>query len=114
VLSFAPRIPSRLVRAVAELDDPDVPIAEVSRRVGARAEQLALPRPSYQRVRELVHESRLTCRDQPAAALVLDAGLGITAPIGFLARIVGLRGRASRATGRALVTLCYEIRMERR
>ena len=34
------------------------PIAETYRRVGAEAERLGLTRPSYQRIRELVHQAR--------------------------------------------------------
>jgi hypothetical protein len=58
VTFFAPRIPPVLVETLVELDDPDVPIAETNRRLGARAEGLGLRRPSYERVRELVHELR--------------------------------------------------------
>src|SRR5437867_614448 len=55
---LAPRISHRLVEAVVRFDDRTVPIAETYRRVGAEAERLGLTRPSYQRIRVLVHESR--------------------------------------------------------
>ena len=45
-----------------------IPIAEVNRRVGAEAERLGITRPSYERVRELVHEARWLRADQPSAA----------------------------------------------
>ena len=48
-----------------------LPIAEVNRRVGAEAERLGLPRPSYQRIRVLVHELRRRRRRQPTTASVL-------------------------------------------
>ncbi len=51
----APRIRPALLRALTRLDDSSIPIAEVSRRVGAEADALGLTRPSYERVRELVH-----------------------------------------------------------
>jgi len=54
----APRIRPALLRALTRLDDSSIPIAEVSRRVGAEADALGLTRPSYERVRELVHLSR--------------------------------------------------------
>jgi hypothetical protein len=66
----APRISPRLLRALERLDDESVPIAEVSRRLGAEADKLGLPRPSYQRVRVLVHELR-TRRARPTTAEVL-------------------------------------------
>jgi hypothetical protein len=58
VTVFAPRIAPALIEALVELDDRDLPIAEINRRLGDRAEELGLRRPSYQRVRELVHEAR--------------------------------------------------------
>jgi len=70
VLAFAPRISPRLVRALDRLDDPGLPIAEVNRRLGVEAERLGLHRPSYQRVRELVHLLR-RWRRRPSTARVL-------------------------------------------
>jgi hypothetical protein len=72
VPSFAPRISHQLLDAVVRLDDASVPIAETHRRVAAEATRLGLPRPSYQRIRELVHESRrLRRRRGPTATSVL-------------------------------------------
>jgi hypothetical protein len=47
-----------LIEAIVRFDDRSRPIAEVNRRVGEEAERLGLTRPSYQRIRELVHEAR--------------------------------------------------------
>jgi hypothetical protein len=66
VLPFAPRIPSRLLGVLVLLDDPSVPIAETNRRLGAHADRMSITRPSYQRVRELVHLLR-RLRRRPAA-----------------------------------------------
>ena len=55
---MAPRISGRLFEAIVQFDDPSRPIAETYRRVGAEAERLRLKRPSYQRIRELVHQVR--------------------------------------------------------
>ena len=56
--AFAPRIPIRLAKEVGRIDDGKLPIAEVCRRVGAAAEFLGVPRPSYESVRLLVHDAR--------------------------------------------------------
>jgi RNA:NAD 2'-phosphotransferase (TPT1/KptA family) len=55
---MAPRIRQRLIEAMVRFDDTSRPIAETYRRVGAEAERLGLTRPSYQRIRELVHQAR--------------------------------------------------------
>jgi hypothetical protein len=54
----APRIHPDLLEALERLDRRGVPIAETHRRLGALADRLDRPRPSYQRVRLLVHEHR--------------------------------------------------------
>jgi hypothetical protein len=56
--SQAPRIGPTLLAGIERLDDESVPIAEVSRRVGALASHLGLVRPSYEQIRVLVHEHR--------------------------------------------------------
>ena len=58
VLRFAPRYDVRLVAALVELDDRDVPIAEVCRRLGDVAASIGVPRPSYVHVRRLVRAKR--------------------------------------------------------
>jgi hypothetical protein len=76
---MAPRISRRLVEAIVRFDDRSRPIADTYRRVGAEAERLGLTRPSYQRIRELVHQAR-SIRRGPSAndflrlALVMNAG----------------------------------------
>ena len=70
MLAFAPRFSPRLIDAIVRLDDRMVPIAEVNRRVGQEAERIGLRRPSYQRVRVLVHQLRRV-RKQPTTATVL-------------------------------------------
>ena len=54
----APRYDERLLRAIRRLDDESLPIAEVCRRVGERAERLGVPRPSYVHVRRIVRDER--------------------------------------------------------
>jgi hypothetical protein len=55
---FAPRLHPRLFDEILKLDDPLVRIAETHRRVGEVADRHGLPRPSYERVRQIVHEAR--------------------------------------------------------
>jgi len=65
-MKFSPRIDIRLIRALPDLDDPEKPIAETRRRLGDLAFQLDLPRPSYERVRQLVNIQRSMSRPRPA------------------------------------------------
>jgi hypothetical protein len=58
MVHFAPRYSPRLLAAVRELDDRTVPLAETCRRVGAVAERLGLPRPSYVHLRRIILEER--------------------------------------------------------
>jgi len=43
----APRLDPRLLRLIAELDDPSNPMAETYRQARKTAAQLGIPRPSY-------------------------------------------------------------------
>jgi hypothetical protein len=66
-VDFAPRLDPRLVRAIEQLDRRSESIAEVRRRAGDVADTLGLARPSYERVRQLVHAHRRS--DSGASAL---------------------------------------------
>jgi hypothetical protein len=94
VLRFAPRISSRLLESIARLDDPDVPIAEICRRVGSEAERLRLPRPSYERVRVLVHAVRAVrrrSRRRPStASVLLDVATRARSPEALLKHVAGV------------------------
>ena len=54
----APRLDRRMLDVIIRLDDSTVPIAEVYRRTRRHAANLGLPRPSYECVRQLIHDSR--------------------------------------------------------
>jgi hypothetical protein len=69
VLPLAPRISHQLLEAIVRFDDRSHPIAETCRRVGSEAERLGLIRPSYQRIRVLVHEARRIRRGPTAVDL---------------------------------------------
>jgi hypothetical protein len=70
-VQFAPRLSPRLLDFIETVSVRRVPIAEINRLVGAEAERLGLPRPSYQRVRVLVHEARELRRGYVSAAEIL-------------------------------------------
>jgi hypothetical protein len=72
ILAFAPRIDSRLLAALAELDDREVPIAETYRRLTRVARHLQLFRPSYEQIRKLVHILRRVKRFPTAGEILLD------------------------------------------
>ena len=79
--SFAPRLTPRLLDAIVRLDDRDVPIAEVNRRVGGAAWTFGSPRPSYQRVRVLVHIARsIRRRRRSTRRVVADVALRVRPP----------------------------------
>jgi hypothetical protein len=76
----APRIDSRLIAAIAHLDDRHEPIAETNRRIGALAGDLGLARPSYQQVRLLVKDHRCGRLRPTAGQVLLDIALRIRPP----------------------------------
>jgi len=55
---MAPRLDRRLLEAIVRLDDPSTPIAELHRSLREPAARLGVPRPSYECVRQLVHDAR--------------------------------------------------------
>jgi hypothetical protein len=88
--TIAPRISPRLLEALVKFDDRTVPIAETCRRVGGEAERLGLPRPSYQRVRELVHASRRIRRGPSTAAVLVDVAFRARPPEALLDHLSGV------------------------
>lgn len=68
----APRIAWPLIEAIAELDEPDLAIAELWRRLCVRAAELGLLLPSYQQTRVLVHRSRRIRAMPGVTDLVVD------------------------------------------
>ncbi|HSP71790.1 MAG TPA: hypothetical protein VLN26_05425 [Gaiellaceae bacterium] len=68
MVTGAARLTPRLVRALARLDDGSLPIAELARRVARLAEASGQTRPSYERIRQLVHLLR---RARPRSSVVL-------------------------------------------
>ena len=66
----APRIHPALLFALERIDRKTRPIADTHRRLGAIADLIGVPRPSYQRTRELVHEHRRR-KLKPSAGRIL-------------------------------------------
>ena len=71
------------------LDDETLPIAETNRRVGAEAARLGLTRPSYQRVRELVHQARRVRRAPSTTSVLLDVAFRARAPEAIADHLAG-------------------------
>lgn len=89
---MAPRIRRTLLEAIVRFDDETRPIAEAYRRVGEEADRLGLTRPSYQRVRQLVHESRRMRRQRgPSTGRVLaEVAFRLRPPEAVLDHISGI------------------------
>ena len=68
---FSPRLDRRLGEVVSKADVERLTIAETWRLVGGRAERLALCRPGYHSVRQLVMRERERRAEQRAA--IVDA-----------------------------------------
>jgi hypothetical protein len=58
MVEISPRVDPRLIRAAFDLDDDKESMAETCRRVGAVANKLGLPRPSYDTIRCVVGPHR--------------------------------------------------------
>jgi hypothetical protein len=102
VLSFAPRIPQRLLDEIERQSRRSVPIAEMNRCVGRAAAEMGLPRPSYEQVRVLVHAARRLRRRGPAlvSTVAMQVASRVKPPDAILLRLLAppparLRDRAS-------------------
>jgi len=70
---FASRLPPPLFDLIERLAEKPFSIADINRLVGAEAERVGVTRPSYERVRELVHEARWLRKDHPSVGrTILD------------------------------------------
>ena len=90
MLRFAPRIPDRLCKILLRLDDRGIPIAETYRRLGAEADRLGLTRPSYERVRELVHRERSIRRGPSTTSVLVDIAWRVRPPDALLDHLSGV------------------------
>jgi hypothetical protein len=78
------------MEALVRYDDRAVPIAETNRRIGREAERLGLPRPSYERIRELVHESRRLRRRPSTTSVLIDVAFRARPPDAILDHLSGV------------------------
>ena len=90
MLRFAPRIPDRLCKLLVRLDDRSVPIAETYRRLGIEADRFGLTRPSYERVRELVHRERSIRRGPSTTSVLVDVAWRVRPPEALLDHLSGV------------------------
>ena len=92
MVTSAPRISARLITALVRLDNPALPIAEINRRLGAEAARLGLTRPSYERIRVLLHEARLIRRRRGAttAQVLVDIAFRLRPPEAILDHLAGI------------------------
>jgi hypothetical protein len=88
--TFAARMSPRLLETLVRTDDRSIPIAETCRRVGSEADRIGVTRPSYERVRLLVHESRRIRRGPSTASVLADVALRVRPPEAVLDHISGV------------------------
>lgn len=86
----AARLGPRLAAELARADDGSRPIAEVWRRVGAAADRLEVPRPSYERIRMLVNERRSVQRRPSTLEVAIDVAYGVRPADALPKRLVGM------------------------
>mgnify|MGYP000176760978 CR=1 FL=1 len=67
MVAIAPRYPELLLRMIEALDDDELSLAELARRVGAAAEENGLIRPSPVHVRAVAAELRLVRKEDREA-----------------------------------------------
>jgi len=92
VTRSAARVDSRLVAALARIDDPALPMAETCRRIGLVADELAVPRPSYERIRCLIRLHRRRPLDPGIGETLLEVALRNRPPESIIDALVERRG----------------------
>src|SRR5687768_10754752 len=85
----APRLHPRLVNEIVRLSKKRITAAEITRRVGAKAANDGLPRPSYERVRLLVHDARERALEPSTADVLLDVAFRVRPPDAIGAHLAG-------------------------
>ena len=93
---FAPRISRRLRDEIDRLAATPYRPAEICRRIGERAEEQGLRRPSYEQVRLLVRASQRRPRRVSTAKVLLEVGLRVHHPDAFLQHVSGTNTRFER------------------
>jgi hypothetical protein len=89
VTTCAAFVSPELCRWIERNDDELLPIAEIARQLGDEADRRGLTRPSYERVRQLIHESRLRRRRRPPRYRpLIEAALTNTITRGTIDRVL--------------------------
>jgi hypothetical protein len=108
MVAIAPRYPERLLGIIEALDDEELTLAEVARRVGAAAERAGITRPSTVHVRTVVAELRLRREEdreaRRAAFEEMTRRLPYTIGNAYEAEAAATRARARVRTRRARET----------
>lgn len=86
----AARLSPRLLTVVRRADDGRRPVAEVWRAVGAAAERLDVPRPSYECVRLVVMAERRRRSEPTTTEVVVDVVVRSRPPDALLDHISGV------------------------
>jgi hypothetical protein len=86
---FAAKISADLLDTLVRADRRSTSIAETWRCVGAEADRRGLTRPSYERVRMLVHEARRIRRGPSTASVLLDVALRVRPPEAMVKHVYG-------------------------
>jgi hypothetical protein len=85
----ASRLTPELLALLTRLARGDLGAADIHREVGALARQLGVPRPSYERTRQLVGELRLEPLVPGWGELLLDVDLRLRPPEALLQKATG-------------------------
>ena len=86
----SPRLSPRLLKEIERLAGRDLSFAEINRRVGRTAEQLGLPRPSYESVRLLVRAARALRAGPSTLEVVGDVAFRVRPPQALLDHAAGI------------------------
>jgi hypothetical protein len=89
----AAQVTPELHDLILALDDPLIPIAEICRLVGKRADELGIARPSYERIRVLIRRARERGPAPTATSVLVDIAMRSRPPEAFLDQISGVRPR---------------------
>lgn len=102
VVRSAADVTPNLLSALERIDDGRLPVAEIARRLGAEAERAGALRPSYERVRQLVHELRLERSDTGPSRgqLLVEVTTGLMSRNRFDREWDEVEARAARALER--------------
>jgi hypothetical protein len=98
----AARITPELLDVLVQIHDDRLPIAEIARRLALEAELRGQARPSYERVRQLVHDVRLEQAESGPGRLqlTLEVTTGLRSRSSFQDEFDRLEARETRARAR--------------